>query len=60
MNITNHIQQRMSQRGITKAMIDCVMNFGDLEQDRYVISGKMANAYIYSIQQELMRRQHKE
>ena len=22
MNITNHIQQRMSQRGITKAMID--------------------------------------
>ena len=51
MNITNHIQQRMSQRGITKAMIDCVMNFGDLEQDRYVINKKMANAYIYSIQQ---------
>ena len=60
MNITNHIQQRMSQRGITKTMIDCVMNFGDLEQDRYVINKKMANAYIYSIQQELMRRQHKE
>ena len=60
MNITNHIQQRMSQRGITKAMIDCAMNFGDLEQDRYIINKKMANAYIYSIQQELMRRQHKE
>ena len=60
MNITNHIQQRMNQRGITKAMIDCVMNFGDLEQDRYIINKKMANAYIYSIQQELMRRQHKE
>ena len=60
MNVTNHIQQRMSQRGITKTMIDCVMNFGDLEQDRYIINKKMANAYIYSIQQELMRRQHKE
>lgn len=59
MNITYHFQQRMNQRGITKAMIDCVAYFGSLEQDKYVINRKMANTYITAIQHELMRRQDK-
>ena len=60
MNITYHFQQRMNQRGITKAMIDCVVHFGRLEQDKYVINKKMANAYIAAIQNELMKRRHKD
>lgn len=60
MNITYHIQQRMNQRGITKAMINCVVNFGTVEQDKYVINKKLANAYIAAIQYALMKRRHKD
>ncbi|MDE3967320.1 DUF4258 domain-containing protein [Glaesserella parasuis] len=55
---TNHLYKRMSQRGISKKIVNCVINFGDISQDKYVITQTMANEYILAIQKELRRRNH--
>ena len=34
MKVTQHAQKRMSQRGITKAMIELVLEFGYVDQDK--------------------------
>lgn len=34
MKVTQHAQKRMSQRGITKAMVELVLEFGDIDQDK--------------------------
>ena len=34
MKVTQHAQKRMSQRGITKAMINLVLEFGNIDQDK--------------------------
>lgn len=47
MHKTQHIKQRMAQRGVTQAMVDLVVRYGDLEGDRVVLSRKAS--------EELMR-----
>jgi len=58
MKKTLHIQQRMSQRGINSEMVDLVLNYGRLEQDRYVLGRKEAQNLLRSFQRkqrELMK-----
>ena len=40
MHKTKHFQQRMSQRGISQAMIDLVLGYGDNEGSKVVLSRK--------------------
>ncbi|EER48147.1 hypothetical protein AM305_04443 [Actinobacillus minor NM305] len=56
MKTTFHINQRMKQRGITKEMINCVIELGEIIQDKYVIDKKLATSYIKLIQQEQEKR----
>lgn len=46
----------MKQRGITKEMINCVIELGEIIQDKYVIDKKLATSYIKLIQQEQEKR----
>nr|WP_314740747.1 hypothetical protein [uncultured Haemophilus sp.] len=58
MKATYHIEQRMNHRGINKALIDCVVEFGEIKKDKYVINQRLANFYIQQIQRELSKRKH--
>jgi len=40
MHKTRHIKQRMAQRGISQAMVDMVMRYGDLDGDKVFLSRK--------------------
>ncbi|WP_250510325.1 DUF4258 domain-containing protein [Caballeronia sp. GACF4] len=42
MQQTQHIKQRMSQRGISRDMVELVLAHGIPEQDRYVLGRKEA------------------
>jgi hypothetical protein len=42
MKTTQHAMQRMSQRGVTGDMVDFVLNYGFLEQDKYVLGKRQA------------------
>lgn len=59
MHHTYHIQQRMRQRGINQAIIQCVLDFGEIKQDKYLISQNLATNYIKQIKLELKKRHHK-
>lgn len=52
MHTTQHIQQRMSQRGISRAMVDLVMTHGTLEKDKIVLGKKEALERLESLRQE--------
>ena len=53
MKTTLHVQQRMSQRGISKQMVECVSHFGKVRGDCYWIDRKLAYQYIQQLQQLL-------
>lgn len=40
MHKTKHFQQRMTQRGISQAMVDLVLSYGESDGDRVVLSRK--------------------
>lgn len=42
MQSTQHIKQRMSQRGISREMVELVLTHGIADQDRYVLGRKEA------------------
>jgi hypothetical protein len=42
MHTTKHIQQRMSQRGVSREMVDYVLNHGTPEDSKYVLGRKEA------------------
>lgn len=42
MQQTQHIQQRMSQRGISRDMVELVLTHGVPDQDKYVLGRKEA------------------
>jgi len=42
MQTTQHALQRMSQRGVTGDMVDFVLNYGFVEQDKYVLGKRQA------------------
>ena len=52
MHLTEHIQQRMSQRGVSREMVDLVMTHGTLEQDKYILSRREALHLLESFQRQ--------
>lgn len=52
MHTTQHIQQRMSQRGISRAMVDLVMTHGTPEKDKIVLGKKEALERLESLRHE--------
>lgn len=42
MKQTKHIRQRMSQRGVTREMVDLVIEYGETEQDKHVMGRREA------------------
>lgn len=42
MQQTVHMNQRMNQRGITMAMVDLALEYGEIEGDRWVLNRKQA------------------
>ena len=52
MQTTKHIQQRMSQRGVSRDMVELVMTHGTLDQDKYVLGRKEALRLLDSLQRE--------
>lgn len=40
MHRTRHFQQRMSQRGISREMVDLVLGYGEAEGDKVILSRK--------------------
>ena len=42
MQTTQHAMQRMSQRGVSGDMVDFVLNYGFVEQDKYVLGKRQA------------------
>lgn len=40
MHKTKHIQQRMSQRGISQDMVDLVLSYGEAEGDKVILNRK--------------------
>ena len=53
MRDTKHFKQRMSQRGVNRSMVDLVLTFGSVDQDRHVLGRKDALVLLNSVQQEL-------
>lgn len=52
MQTTLHFQQRMSQRGVTREMVDLVMTYGKTCQDRYTLDKKGALKRLEELQKE--------
>lgn len=52
MQTTRHFQQRMSQRGVSRDMVDFVMDYGMSEQDKYVLGRKEALNLLEKIQRQ--------
>lgn len=53
MTKTIHASQRMSQRGISKRMLETVMNFGKQTNDRYCLNKKAAYKAIERLQESI-------
>jgi hypothetical protein len=52
MHVTHHIKQRMAQRGISKDMVDLVVNQGRIDGDKYVFDRKEAKKRLQEIDAE--------
>ena len=52
MNSTVHAQERMSQRGISRAMVEYVMEHGTPECDRIIMGRKDALQLLDSLQEQ--------
>jgi Domain of unknown function (DUF4258) len=52
MQKTKHFQQRMSQRGVTRTMVDLVLAFGSVEQNKHVLDRRGALALLESLKGE--------
>lgn len=44
MQMTTHIDARMNQRGIRKALVELALDLGEIEGDRYVLTEKAIDA----------------
>lgn len=53
MQFTHHAWQRMAQRGITRSMIDLVLEYGEVEQDKAVLDKKNAQQLIRKLEEKL-------
>ena len=52
MQPTRHIKQRMSQRGISKEMVNLVIAHGVIQGDKYVVGRKEALQLIHALDDE--------
>ncbi len=52
MQTTNHFKARMSQRGISKDMVNMALNYGRPEQDKYVLDRKEALENLCALEHE--------
>lgn len=52
MDSTMHAQERMSQRGISKAMVEFVLEHGTPEQDKVILGRKDALTLLESLQDQ--------
>ena len=53
MRYTQHAHQRMTQRGITRSMVDLVLEYGEVEQDKAVLDKKHAQQLVHTLQEKL-------
>lgn len=53
MQLTQHAHQRMTQRGITRSMIDLVLEYGEVEQDKAILDRKHAQRLIRELEEKL-------
>lgn len=53
MRDTHHMKQRMSQRGISREMVDFVLDHGHIEQDKIVLGRKEARQLLKRLQDEM-------
>lgn len=53
MKLTHHAQQRMAQRGITRSMIDLVLEFGEIEKDKTFINKKQAQLLVRELEEKI-------
>lgn len=53
MQISLHARQRMSQRGITREIVDMVLEHGEVCQGKAVLGQKEAKALLNKLQREM-------
>lgn len=53
MRDTQHVQQRMSQRGINRDMIDLALDHGSVEQDKFILGQKEASALLTDLERKV-------
>lgn len=53
MRQTQHLKQRMAQRGISRRMVDLVLTYGTLEQDKYVLNQRDVQRVVADMQDAL-------
>lgn len=53
MQLSRHIDQRMNQRGITKEMVELTLEYGEIENDRWVLNRKRVETMIESLEKQL-------
>jgi hypothetical protein len=51
MTATKHIGERMSQRGMTKRMIELVMEFGKEQGDKVILNRKATQSILHEMDQ---------
>lgn len=52
MRDTQHIRQRMSQRGVSRDMVDLVLTHGTIEQDKYILGRREALRLLELVQRQ--------
>jgi hypothetical protein len=52
MHPTQHFRQRMSQRGVSREMVDLVVTHGLMEQDKYILGRREALDLLESLQRQ--------
>jgi hypothetical protein len=50
MNATEHMKQRMAQRGINREMVDLVLDFGTPKQDKFILGRDEAQEQLRELQ----------
>lgn len=53
MRFTQHAHQRMTQRGITRSMIELVLEYGEIEQDKAILNKRHAQQLIRDLEEKL-------
>lgn len=52
MQMTQHIKARMSQRGISNAMVEIALQYGDINNDKTILGRKAAMKALEKLQRE--------